>query len=194
MSLKIRFSYKELIFFRFLSYALLLIFVIEASEAKSFREPAKYCGSKLTKQLHDFCETFYGPSADHGTNYAITDECCKEPCSLLYIVLSYCKKPKHKALANVFGKSELKLYRNLKQNITGTVLDEIKINGSALVPPKKVRKKKHVRRNKRTCACEKNRIMEEKKVKMLLSRKVPKHNIGIADYYESEPLLIANSI
>ncbi|KAH0998839.1 hypothetical protein HUJ05_005780 [Dendroctonus ponderosae] len=154
--------------------ALQIVLNLEVSDCQSmesnspFRAPGTFCGPKLTEQLHDFCQFFYGPAdvvpMDRKNRKVIADECCQVPCSILYIILNYCKEPKDEAIRKTFGEEEMKIYEDTKRNVANGSLDMLTLNKTleTVIPQasedqhENVRKKKHVRKfrkKKKPCKC-----------------------------------------
>ncbi|XP_066251174.1 uncharacterized protein [Euwallacea similis] len=170
-----------------------------------FKVALKYCGSRLTQYLHEFCDVFYGLGdrrpTDPRNRQELNEDCCVSPCSILFMVLAYCKIPKIEVIRSTFGEEEFNLYQNLRMNTTIRSMEAL--NETLLTttsptpvtesdPNRNVRRKKHIRKRrirKSRCSCAKNGKMEKKK-KLLLARAVPEYIVGISDYEENEPIII----
>ncbi|XP_066141688.1 uncharacterized protein [Euwallacea fornicatus] len=174
-----------------------------------FKVALKYCGSRLTQYLHEFCDVFYGlgdrrPS-DPRNRQELNEDCCVSPCSILFMVLAYCKTPKIDVIKSTFGEEEFNLYEILRMNTTIRSMEALNETLSTTISPTtvsesnvngNVRRKKHIRKRrirKDRCSCAKSREMEKKR-KALLARAVPEYIVGMSDYQENEPIIIETLI
>ncbi|KAL1517119.1 hypothetical protein ABEB36_000928 [Hypothenemus hampei] len=174
-------------------YLLVLVLLFSNCDSKRisrphFNQPANYCGPRLTQQLHDFCEIFYGPSdiTQNQRRHAVAEECCESPCSILYIILTYCKTPKKDVIRRTFGDEEVRLYESLsgsKSQILNPITESV------------IRKKKHIpKRKKKRCPCRKNANVPKHKPENLKVKLVPQYLLGFADYHENDPIIITENL